>query len=146
MLQAVAKIKDLDIKVIGPSHGPRAAACALRDRTTLRNVVVPIFCKPTARRKSTSGMCPATATRGMLAERIAFVVKGAGLDVEVEDVSTVPPTSCAAKIHAADAFAIGSPTINRDALKPVWDVLTSISTYVVKGKPRCSVRFVRLER
>ena len=29
----------------------------------------------------------------------------------------------------------GSPTINRDALKPVWDVLTSISTYIVKGKP-----------
>jgi len=31
--------------------------------------------------------------------------------------------------------AIGSPTLNRDALKPVWDVLTSLSTYIMKSKP-----------
>jgi len=71
----------------------------------------------------------------MLADEIAKVVGEAGFDVELLDVSTVDPAESAAKIHRADAVAIGSPTLNRDALKPVWDVLTSISTYIMKGKP-----------
>jgi flavorubredoxin len=71
----------------------------------------------------------------MLAQAIADVAEKAGYDVEIEDVSGHDPAVCAEKIHKADAVAIGSPTLNRDALKPVWDVLTSLSMYAMKGKP-----------
>jgi flavorubredoxin len=70
-----------------------------------------------------------------LAETIAGVVREAGYDVELEDVSLADAEACAEKIHKADAVAIGSPTLNRDALKPVWDVLMSLSTYIMKSKP-----------
>jgi flavorubredoxin len=37
-------------------------------------------------------------------------------------------------IEEADGLAFGSPTINADAVKPVWDVLSSLTTVNVKGK------------
>ena len=37
-------------------------------------------------------------------------------------------------IEAADALAFGSPTINGDAVKPVWDLLSSLAVVNLKGK------------
>ena len=37
-------------------------------------------------------------------------------------------------IEEADGLAFGSPTINADAVKPIWDVLSSLTTVNVKGK------------
>jgi len=134
VLQAVDKIKGLDIKVIGPSHGPvlrKAPWEAVQRYETWSSDIL----HANEPKKVYIGYVSCYGYTKMLAERIADVVKSEGYDVEVEDVSTAAPGICAAKIHAADAFAVGSPTINRDALKPVWDVLMSLSTYVVKGKP-----------
>ena len=38
------------------------------------------------------------------------------------------------EIDKSDAFMLGSPTINRDALKPVWDVISCTDAIVNKGK------------
>ena len=134
VLQAVDKIKDLDIRVIGPSHGPVLRSspweAVKRYETWASDILTANDPK-----KVYIGYVSCYGYTRLLAERIAEVVKTAGYDVEIEDVSAADPGACAAKIHAADAFALGSPTINRDALKPVWDVLASVSTYIVKGKP-----------
>jgi len=37
-------------------------------------------------------------------------------------------------IEEADGLAFGSPTINADAVKPIWDVLSSLTSVNVKGK------------
>ncbi len=37
-------------------------------------------------------------------------------------------------IEEADALLFGSPTINGDAVKPVWDLLSSLTMVDVKGK------------
>jgi flavorubredoxin len=37
-------------------------------------------------------------------------------------------------IEEADALAFGSPTINGDAVKPVWDLLSSLAVVNLKGK------------
>jgi len=37
-------------------------------------------------------------------------------------------------IEAADGLAFGSPTINGDAVKPVWDLLSSLAVVNLKGK------------
>jgi flavorubredoxin len=134
VLQAIVKIRGLDIKVIGPSHGPvlrRAPLEAVARYETWSSDILRIN-NP---KKVYIGYVSCDGYTRMLAERIAAVVREAGHEAEVEDVSQAAAASCAAKIHAADAFAVGSPTINRDALKPVGDVLMSVSTYVVKGKP-----------
>ena len=133
VLDAVKKVRGLHIDVIGPSHGPvlRAAPWDAVDRyeTWASDIL-----ETNEVKKVYIGYVSCYGYTRMLGEAIAEVVEEAGYDVEIEDVSQVDPSVSAAKIHKADAFAIGSPTLNRDALKPVWDVLTSISTFVVKGK------------
>ena len=37
-------------------------------------------------------------------------------------------------IEEADGLAFGSPTINGDAVKPVWDLLSSLAVVNLKGK------------
>ncbi len=134
VLEAVKKVRPLDIHVIGPSHGPvlRAAPKDAVDR--YEDWASDILRKNDPKRVYIGYVSCYGYTR-TLAETIYNTVAEAGFDAEMEDISKTDPALCAAKIHASDAFAIGSPTINRDALKPAWDVLTSLSTYIVKGKP-----------
>ncbi len=134
VLQAIEKIRGLDIKAIGPSHGPvlRSSPWEAVKRYETWSSDILTANDP---KKVYIGFVSCYGYTKMLAERIACAVREAGYDAEVEDVSQADPAECAAKIHKADAFAVGSPTINRDALKPVWDVLMSVSTYTVKGKP-----------
>jgi len=37
-------------------------------------------------------------------------------------------------IEEADALVFGSPTINGDAVKPVWDLISSLAVVNLKGK------------
>lgn len=133
VLDAVAKIRGLRIDVIGPSHGPvlRAAPWDAVDRYEAWSKDI---LDVNEIKKVYVGYVSCYGYTKTLAMTIAQVARDAGLDVEIEDVSNVDPEVSAAKIHASDAFAMGSPTLNRDALKPVWDVLTSISPIIVKGK------------
>jgi flavorubredoxin len=133
VLDAVKKTRALHIDVIGPAHGPilRKDPWAAVDRYEQWASDVLTVNDP---KKVYIGYVSCYGFTRQLAERMALVVGDAGYDVELEDVSAVDAAQCADKIHAADAFAIGSPTINRDAIKPVWDVLTSLSVIIVQGK------------
>jgi flavorubredoxin len=37
-------------------------------------------------------------------------------------------------VEEADGLAFGSPTINADAVKPIWDLLSSLTSVNIKGK------------
>ena len=134
VIDAVKKTRGLHIDVIGPSHGPvlRAAPWDAVDRyekwaneVLAKNEVKKVFI----------GYVTCYGYTKMLADEIAMVVGDAGFEVQMQDVSLIDQDESAAMIHKADAFALGSPTLNRDVLKPVWDVMTSVSTYLIKGKP-----------
>lgn len=134
VLDAVKKVRGLHIDVIGPSHGPvlRKNPWEAVDRYEQWASDILAVNEP---KKVYVGYVSCYGYTRQLAETIAAVAEKTGYDVELEDVSQTDAAVCAEKIHKADAFAVGSPTLNRDALKPVWDVLTSLSTYIVKGKP-----------
>ncbi len=134
VLDAVKKARALHIDVIGPSHGPvlRGDPKGAVDRYEQWASDILVKNDP---KKVYIGYVSCYGYTKALAEAIHRVVTKAGYAAEMEDMSESDPDSCAQKIHKADALAVGSPTINRDALKPVWDVLTSVSTYIVKGKP-----------
>jgi len=134
VLDAVKKVRGLHLDVIGPSHGPvlRAAPWDAVDRYEKWALDVLQVNDP---KKVYIGYVSCYGYTRMLAEAIAQTVQNGGYDVQIEDVSTTDAADCAERIHKADAFAIGSPTLNRDALKPVWDVLTSVCALTVKGKP-----------
>ena len=55
-----------------------------------------------------------------------------GYDVKLLDIVKTPLGELSAAVAACDALLVGSNTINRDATKPVWDVLTSIDAINTK--------------
>lgn len=72
--------------------------------------------------------CIAEALQKELAEKFGFETELVHvLDTSLADIKE--------KIDEADGILLGTPTINRDALKPMWDVTTVIDAIVNKGKP-----------
>ncbi len=71
---------------------------------------------------------------GIMAHKIADGARSQGVDVEVFDAVEINPNEHVDKIETADALLLGSPTINNNAVKPVWDVLNALITIDVKGK------------
>jgi flavorubredoxin len=54
--------------------------------------------------------------------------------VSLYDIEGSEPQPFVDLIEEADALIFGSPTINGDAVKPVWDLLSSLTMVDVKGK------------
>ena len=57
-----------------------------------------------------------------------------GLRLSLYDLEGSPVEPLVDLVEEADAILIGSPTINGDAVKPVWDLLSSFAGIHVKGK------------
>ena len=58
-----------------------------------------------------------------------------GAEVDLFDLLDRPCPAAAEAVMSADLVFVGTPTINRDALKPVWDLMTSLDAVNTKGKP-----------
>lgn len=131
VLKAADKIKDLKIKLIGPSHGPVLRSDPWEAVRRYKEWAQPVVNDP---KKVFIGYVSCYGYTKQLAQKIYEAAQAAGLSVELADISDIGAQAAAERIHSADAFAIGSPTLNRDALKPAWDVLTSLCPMIVKGK------------
>jgi flavorubredoxin len=134
MRAALDKLADLDIRLICPSHGP-----------VLRFGIQEIIQKYHHWSKAAPPNDPprvfiayvsAYGNTRTLAECIARGIENAGrFETVIQDISEMKPAKVIGEIEKADAIAIGSPTFNRDALPPVWNVLTGIGVFQNKGKP-----------
>jgi flavorubredoxin len=58
----------------------------------------------------------------------------AGIRVSLYDLEGGEVQPFVDLIESADALALGSPTINGDAAKPIWDLLSSLAVIDLKGK------------
>ncbi|MCF7984505.1 MAG: FprA family A-type flavoprotein [Thiohalocapsa sp.] len=137
VLDALKLIEPLPLKLIAPTHGP-----ILRDRP--RRYVARY------RELSTSGDCfePGAEHRSLIvfylsaygstARMAEAVCAGAesvpGVRVSLYDLEGGEIDPFVDLIEAADALAFGSPTVNGDAVKPVWDLLSSLAVVSLRGK------------
>ncbi|WP_312642424.1 FprA family A-type flavoprotein [Hydrogenoanaerobacterium sp.] len=130
------KIRDLDIEYVCNSHGPILTKGGRLEYTRKmynewsqphKNAVktVPIF------------YCSAYGNTGLVAKAIK-----AGIDevipdanVTVYDINNHNMSDLQAALNASDAFAIGTPTINADAVAPVWNLLSHVDAINNKKKP-----------
>ncbi|MCK5352282.1 FprA family A-type flavoprotein, partial [bacterium] len=131
-VRAMDKIEDLPIQIIAPSHGPIL-------RTDIHKYIEEYrsWCAvPHKGEKSRVLVFYASSygnTRRM-AENVAEGCRKAGGEVSLFDLEVTDAFSILDEVEAADALAVGSLTINGDAVKPVWDFLSSLATIKLKGK------------
>lgn len=82
-------------------------------------------------------LCTAYGNTRILAESIAkgiqSVLKEA--DISVYDINQSDIYELRENMNNSDAFLIGSPTINKDAVLPVWEMICAVDAIHSKGKP-----------
>ncbi len=134
--EALELIEPLPLKLIAPAHGP-----ILRDQPT-RYVA-------RYRELSASGLKNEAAdektllifylsaygsTRAMAESVAAGAEDAGGVRVSLYDLEVGEVGPFVDLVEEADGMAFGTPTINGDAVKPVWDLLSSLTAVNVRGK------------
>lgn len=134
VLKAIDKIKDLKINIICPSHGPIILEESWnrinkyeewsKDDVFIKNDPKKVFIAYVSAYGCTSG----------LATAIADGITSKGIEVLVQDVEASDLAKVKENIEKCDGILFGSPTINKDAVKPIWDVLAMIDAIKNRGK------------
>lgn len=137
VLTALDLIEPLPLRLLAPAHGP-----VLRE--------TPMAYVQRYRQLAANGLTPDDPGRektllvfyisayGNTARMARAVADGAetveGVRVSLYDLAGGEPGPFVDLVEEADALVFGSPTINGDAVKPVWDLLSSLTLVKVKGK------------
>jgi len=137
VLEALKLIEPLKLQLIAPTHGP-----ILRERP--RRYVTRY------RELSTSGLSREPnsddyslivfymSSYGNTARMAEAISEGAdqvdGIRISLYDLEGGEIDPFVDLIEEADALLFGSPTINGDAVKPVWELLSSLAVVNLKGK------------
>lgn len=136
VLNGLSKLNNLDVEIACTSHGPILHKGVFYETAKARyekwstsevrtNKKIPIF------------YCSAYGNTAALAKIIAEGIKSVLTDAAIDlfDVTTADPCSLTGRMNDADAFLLGTPTINKDALLPIWQLVNSIDAINSKGKP-----------
>lgn len=135
VLDGLDKIKDLNIDMICTSHGPVLTENIDKAKTKYRSWCEEAL-KPNENKKCLILYVSAYGYTKKLAETAYDKLKAeTNCDVDIINIIEESLFVIKEKLEKADAIMIGSPTINRDALKPVWDVLSITDAIINRGKP-----------
>lgn len=136
VLDAIALIEPLELRLIAPAHGPILRHLPRDYVNRYRDLATPRLVNE-ARSEKTLVVFYLSAygnTRRM-AEALATGAQTiAGVRVSLYDLEGAEPGLFTDLVEEADGIAVGSPTINADAVKPIWDLLSSLTTVSIKGK------------
>lgn len=132
VLQALDKVAALDVRMVCPSHGPIIRR-GVEDYLSLYRQWASQP-QPDGAKRLLVFYASSYGNTARMAEEIARGAEAAGMTAAVFDLSGLSPDGLIDQIEAADAIAVGSLTINGDAVKPVWDLLSSLATLNLRGK------------
>lgn len=137
VLSALQLIEPLKLDMIAPTHGP-----ILRDQPRHYVERYRILSTPTLHRDMNSGEKTMVifyiSSYGNTERMAEAIAEGAqeigGFRISLYDLEGGEVEPFVDLVEDADAILVGSPTINGDAVKPVWDLLSSFAKISVKGK------------
>ncbi|MGC8610084.1 MAG: FprA family A-type flavoprotein [Thermoplasmata archaeon] len=132
VLQAIRKIENKRIDMIAPSHGMILRKDPWKYVELYKTWSTP---KPREFKRALIFYASPYGGTGRLANSIAAGLVESGVHVELFDLAgTVIDDSLLELIENSDALIVGSATLNGDAIKPVWDLLSSLTTINLRNK------------
>ncbi len=136
VLDAVALIEPLDLNIIAPAHGPILTHSPRDYVRRYRELATPrLYNEARSEKTLVVFYLSAYGNTRRMAEAVASGAESVpGVRVSLYDLEGGEPGIFTDLVEEADGLAFGSPTINADAVKPVWDLLSSLTTVNVKGK------------
>ena len=135
MLNALDRIKDLDIKLICPGHGP-VHDCKIPELMQVYRGWCGSAAPKSAEKLVVIPYVSAYGYTGQLAEHIAAGIKDRCKDIEVRmyDMVTADAAQVGAELAQADGILMGTPTIIGEALAPIWQLTLGMFPPTHKGK------------
>ncbi len=135
VLSGLDKIKDLDINFACVSHGP------VLSKEHELDYVMNAYRTWSTPQKNEQPTIPIFYTSAygntkMLANAIAQGITSIIADAKIElfDIIDHDMNTLCEKLATSDAFALGTPTINRDALPPLWQLLSHVDAINIQKK------------
>ncbi|MGV8979835.1 FprA family A-type flavoprotein [Clostridium sp.] len=125
------KIKDLQLDIVAPSHGPihindvQKYVDLYRQWAKIEEIKeknIQIF------------YISAYGNTEAMAKYLAEKINKSGIKAEAHEITSMDLNDIVALIEKASGIMIGSPTINQDAVKPAWDVLSLVCAITNRGK------------
>lgn len=137
VLNALKIYDRLDIKLIAPSHGP-----IIREDPKKYINLYRTWSDETQFSKKAHGYKHVSvfyvSSYGNTAKMAEAIYRGAdsidGIRASLYDVESIEEINMVTLLEESDAVIIGSPTINGDAVKPVWDLLSCVAYIETLGK------------
>ncbi len=131
-LNAIKKIENLDYDIICPSHGPvllnNAKDTVERFREWSQDIL-----DVNEQKRVIIAYVSAYGYTKELAEIAHETLQKNDIDSRMFEITQYSDAELMEEINKADGVLLGSPTFNRDALAPVWNLLTNFSAYKQKG-------------
>jgi NADH oxidase (H2O-forming) len=136
MLKAIEKVEQLEIDMICPGHGPILRS-GWKEKVELSKQYAEEYFNSQQGKQSTILITYVSAygyTKKM-AKAIAAGINEAGdIQVEVVDIENIELGELEARIVRSGGLLIGSPTINRNTLLPVYKLFAVVNPIRDKGK------------
>ena len=133
MLQALERVRQLDVSMICTGHGPGLDTDIAKMHNTYEEWCTVV--NPNQKKTVVIPYVSAYGYTGLLAEEIAKGIADSGdIDVRSYDMVTADQGKVLEELGFADGILFGTPTIVGEALKPIWDLTTSIFAGTHGGK------------
>ena len=133
VINALNNIKDIDIEVIAPSHGP-----ILRENIGKYIDAYREWSGKTKRypdkKKITVIYVSSYGNTKKMAEAIYRGACLPGTDVSLYNAADTDLEVLLDEIEASDEILLGTPTLNAKAPKPIFDIISSLVTLNIRGK------------
>jgi flavorubredoxin len=129
VLSAIKKIEGEKISMICPSHGPIIRQDPARYVGFYQEWAKPV----TGPKKVAIFYLSPHGNTEKMAKAVARGASQEGLEVECYHIVQLSANELRDHMEEADALIFGTPTINRDVPKPMWDALSYLSTVKLKG-------------
>ena len=133
MLKALDRVRQLDLSMICTGHGPVLDTGIDKMLNTYEEWCTVI--NPNQKKTVVMPYVSAYGYTGQLAEEIAKGIRESGdIEVRTYDMVTADQGKVLEELGFADGILFGTPTIVGEALKPIWDLTTSIFAGTHGGK------------
>ncbi|WP_300257652.1 FprA family A-type flavoprotein [Clostridium sp.] len=133
VLKALDKIKDLDIEIICPGHGPILRSNPYKVINLYKEWSTPAPANKV--KKASIFYVSAYGYTKQLAEKIAEGIKSTGnLEINLFNIIEHDMTKLVEEVGSSDAILFGSPTIVNELVEPVRELMTKLNPVVHGGK------------
>lgn len=131
VLAGLDKIKDLNYDMIATSHGPVHVTDIEKYVNLYREWATE---EAIAEKNVQVFYISAYGNTKKVAEYMAEKINSKGVKAEAHEITSMDLPQLVTLVEKSSGILIGSPTINQDAVKPVWDLLSVVCAITNRGK------------